>query len=352
LLVVAARGRANLFYTQMVASFALLALLLPSASTRGAILLPVYEQALDRLLVPAGAPLRAAIMLGLASLNRLGSNALLTGGITPVVAAGLIGGFSWTSWLVFMGVPVYLLLLLGGVAVYLLTRPARTRLPPTELKPAATPLTAAEGRTLLIAAAVSALWMTDALHHWDPALPALLGAVALLTPGLGVLRWSDLERSLGWVNLLVIAASLSLAQAMTASGAAAWLANLLRLGLSPLIGSPLALAATLVCACLLLRLVLPNIAAYLSLLIPVVMELAPDVGLNPLVGAMLVTVAGDSVLYYPAQSASSLMVAERGHLRAGAVFGLGAVMSLLVLAVLLLLAIPWWSWLGEPLAAA
>jgi di/tricarboxylate transporter len=193
--------------------------------------------------------------------------------------------------------------------------------------------------------------MTDSLHHWDPALPALLGAVALLTPGLGVLRWGDLERGLGWANLLVIAASLSLAQAMTSSGAAAWLAGLLRLGAGPLAGRPVALAATLVCVCLLLRLVLPNIAAYLSLLIPVVMELAPDLGLNPLVCAMLVTVAGDSVLYYPAQSASSLMVAERGHLQAGPVFGLAAIMALLVLAVLMLLAIPWWGWLGEPLAA-
>src|SRR5207244_12569538 len=78
-LAAAARGRSGALYVQMVASFALLAFILPSASTRGAILLPVYEQALDILQALPGGRLRRAIMLGLASLNRLGSNALLTG---------------------------------------------------------------------------------------------------------------------------------------------------------------------------------------------------------------------------------------------------------------------------------
>jgi di/tricarboxylate transporter len=149
---------------------------------------------------------------------------------------------------------------------------------------------------------------------------------------------------------LVIAASLSLAQAMGSSGAAAWLAGWLRIGAGPLIGQPFALLASLVIVCLLLRAVLPNISAYLTLLIPLVMELAPDLGLNPLICGMVVTVAGDSVLYYPAQSSSSLIVAERGHLSAGAVVRLAAVMALFVFLVLLFLALPYWALLGQSLA--
>ena len=349
-LLAAARGRSGRLYGQMVASFALLALLLPSASTRGAILLPVYEQALDLLRAPPGGPLRRAIMLGLASLNRLGSNALLTGGVTPVVAAALMGGFTWTSWLVYMGVPVYTLLLFGGMLVFLLTRPDRDVLAESDWKLPREPLSPRERRALIITAAVSALWMTDALHHWDPAIPALIGAIAVVTPGLGVVTWRDLERTLGWANLLVIAASLSLGQAMISSGAAGWLADWLRVGAGPLVGHPFGLAAALVLACLALRAVLANISAYLTLLIPVVMELAPDLGLNPLVCAMLVTVAGDSVLYFPAQSSSSLIVAERGHLSAGPVVGLALLMAALVLLVLLFLALPYWAWLGQPFA--
>ena len=350
-LLALARGRGPALYVQMVASFAVLAFLLPSASTRGAILLPVYEQALDRLAAAPGGPLRQAIMLGLASLNRLGSNALLTGGITPVVAAALIGGFTWTSWLVYMGVPVYALLLVGALTVFLLTRPQREALPPSSWSLPDQPLSAAERRMLLISLVVSLLWMTDFIHHWDPALPAILGGLAVVAPGIGVVTWQQLEVGLGWANLLVIAASLSLAQAMGSSGAAAWLAGWLLRGADPLLGEPLALAACLVVVCLVLRAVLPNISAYLTLLIPLVMGLAPALGLNPLVCGMIVTVAGDSVLYYPAQSSSSLLVAERGHLSAGPVVRLAGLMAGLVMLVLLLLALPYWAALGQPLAA-
>ena len=353
LLLLAARGRGARLYAQMIAGFALLALLLPSASTRGAILLPVYEQALDRFGALPHGRLHQAVMLGLASLNRLGSNGLLTGGVTPVVAAGLIGGFTWTSWLVFMGPPVYALLVLGGLAVYLIYRPGGE--PPARRSPSCSPagrgpLTPRERRTLGVAALVSVLWMLDWLHRWDPAIPALLGVVLLVAPGQGATTWRDLERTLGWANLLVVGASLSLAQAMLGSGAAGWLADGLRLGALPLAGRPPLLAAGLVVACLLLRAVLPNITAYLTLLIPIAMELAPDLGLNPLVCAMLVTVAGDSVLFYAAQASSSQIVAERGHLAPGAVSRLALVMSSLVVFVLLLLALPYWASLGQPIA--
>jgi anion transporter len=357
LFVSAARGRGEWLYWQMVSGFALLALLLPSASTRGAILLPVYEQALERLGSRRHGPVYAATMLGLTSLNRLGSNALLTGGITPVVASALMGGFTWTSWLLYMGVPVYTLLFIGGCLVYLLTRPDRERLPGaselSETEPAAArrgPLTPREWRALLITGAVSCLWATDGLHHWDPAIPALLGATALLLPSIGVLTWRELETGVGWANVLVVGASLCLGGALQSSGAASWLADWLRLVVAPFTSSATATAAALIVACLLLRALLANISAYLTLLIPVALELAPDLGLNGLVCAMLVTIAGDSVLYFPAQSSSSLLVTERGHLSPWPVLRIGLLMAGAALVVLLLLAIPYWETLGQPLA--
>src|SRR5207245_2662506 len=81
--------------------------------------------------------------------------------------------------------------------------------------------------TIAIILSASALWLTDGVHHLDPALPALLAFAALLTPGLGPLVWTDLERGVGWSNFFVIAASISLAHALVSSGAAPWLGRLL-----------------------------------------------------------------------------------------------------------------------------
>src|SRR5258708_37208990 len=97
----------------------LLTLRLPSASARTGILVHVYDQALELGRVPRGAPLARAVMMLLNSVNRLSSTILLTGGITPIVAAGLIGTISWTRWFVLMSVPYTVLLPPAALAIYL-----------------------------------------------------------------------------------------------------------------------------------------------------------------------------------------------------------------------------------------
>jgi di/tricarboxylate transporter len=62
-----------------------------------------------------------------------------------------------------------------------------------------------------------------------------------------------------------------------------------------------------------------------------------------------VMIAGDAVLYYPAQSASSLAVYERGYLSAPEIFRFGVWMTLVALGVVLTIALPYWRFVGEPL---
>jgi hypothetical protein len=60
-------------------------------------------------------------------------------------------------------------------------------------------------------------------------------------------------------------------------------------------------------------------------------------------------IAGDAVLYYPAQSASSLVVYERGHLSGAEIFRFGVWMTLVAYLTVLLIALPYWALIGEPL---
>src|SRR5262245_38352172 len=118
LLIARAGGRPRRLYVELLAAFPLLTLLLPSATTRTGILVHVYDQALELAAVPRGAPLAKAIMLALNSINRLASTLLLTGGITPVVAAALIGNMSWGRWFWLMLAPYSALLAIGAVLIY------------------------------------------------------------------------------------------------------------------------------------------------------------------------------------------------------------------------------------------
>ncbi len=345
-----ARGRALRVYLQLVLAMPVLTFLLPSATTRSGILVHIYEEVFGLARVPAGAGVVKAVMLALSSINRLASTALLTGGITPVMAAALIGGMSWTGWFALMAVPYYAVLVLGGGLTWALYwRGLVSKLSPVDFEHRRK-LSQREWRTLAVVLGASLLWLTDAVHHLDPALPALLALVALLTPGFGPLAWSDLDRGVGWSNFFVIGASISLAQALGESGAAAWLARGLVGGLPGLGAHAWGSVVLLMVGATLLRAVIPNISGFLALALPIAMSVGREVGLNPLVCALVVMMTGDAVLYYPVQSASALVIYERGHVSAGEIVRFGLWMTAVAYVAILFVALPYWGLLGQPLA--
>lgn len=342
-------GRRQALYTQLLLAFPVLTLVLPSATTRTSILIHVYEQALALSSVPTHSHLSRAVMMALNSINRLASTIILTGGITPVVSAALIGHVSWSRWLMLMIVPYSGLLLVGSVLIY--RHYSRGFMGPPLLVPEtdSSPLTATERRTLIITIGTSLFWLTDSWHHWHPALPALGAWICLLTPKIGVLTWREFEQEIGWANFFVLACSLSLANAMVDSGGGAWLATYLIDQLPALQQHPLLVVAGLLVVSTPIRLLIPNIAGFLAIAIPLAMSIGSASGLNPIVCGLLVMIVGDAVLYYPAQSASSLVVYERGFLSAEEIFRFGIVMTIVSYLIVFGIALPYWSALGEPL---
>ena len=342
------RGSARSLYLQLLLAFPLLTIILPSATTRTGILVHVYEQALELGHVPRRHPLAGAIMMALNSINRLASTILLTGGITPVVAAALIGGIAWSEWLLMMSVPYLVLLTIGSLLIYVLYRRGfDLKLPP--LPSERRPISGKETRTVVITVCASALWLTDAVHHWHPVVPALLAWIFLLMPRIGVLTWSEFERNIGWTNFFVLASSLSLARALTQSGASAWIAQLIVQGVPQFRDQPVLVVAVLLVASVPVRLLIPNITGFLATTIPIAMSIGAATGVNPMICGLSVMIGGDAVLYYPAQSASSLAVYERGYLSAPEIFRFGVWMTFIAFGVVLMVALPYWSTVGVPL---
>ena len=351
-----ARGSPRALYVQMLVSFAALTFALPSATTRGAILVHVYEQVMGRWNIERQDPLNKAVMMAMGSLNRLGSTALLAGGITPVVASSLIGDFSWTRWFVLMALPFWSILVVGGLAVFLIYRSGFAGISgtgdSTDEEQGAGPFTPAEVRAGLIAAGVALLWFTDFAHGLSPAVPALIAMIAMLLPGIGLLSWRQFEQNLGWSNFFIIATSLSLSNALVNSGAAAWFANTLVSAVGSIGDSPWLLLLAMSGAAAVVRFVMPNIAGYLAFIIPVAMSTGASLGLNPLVCGLAVVIVGDSVVYYPAAAAGSVFIYQRAEISAPEVLRTGVIMTLVAVAVLFAFAVPYWSVVGEGLTAA
>ena len=351
-----ARGSPHALYVQMLVSFAALTFALPSATTRGAILVHVYEQVMGQWNIEREHPLNKAVMLAMGSLNRLGSTALLAGGITPIVASALIGDFSWTGWFVLMALPFWTILVVGGLAVFLLYRSgfAGFSVPEgsTDGEQAARPLAPAEAKAGLLAAGVALLWFTDFAHGLSPAVPALIAMVVALLPGIGLLSWREFEKNLGWSNFFIIATSLSLSSALVESGAAEWFANTLVSAVDRFGDSPWLLLLAMSGAAAAVRFVMPNIAGYLAFIIPVAMSTGASLGLNPTVCGLAVVIVGDSVVFYPAAAAGSVFIYQRADISSPEVLRAGVIMTLVAVAVLFALAVPYWSVLGEGLVVA
>jgi anion transporter len=349
-LIRGAGGSPRMLYWQMLFSFAALTFALPSASTRGAIQVHIYERVLARWHVAQGSAMYKAVMLAMGSLNRLGSTALLAGGITPVVASSLLGDFSWTRWFVLMSIPFYANLVVGGALIYLYYRAGFRLHDAVDMQQLTSgPVHWPEVKAAVITLGTALLWFTDFLHGLSPTVPALIALAVILMPGVGVLGWRDFERNLGWSNFFAIATSLSLANALVTSGAAAWFSHTLVSSVEGIKGTPLLALLALAGASALVRLAVANISGYLALVIPVAMAAGESLGLNPLVCGMTAVVVGDSVVYYPAQSTSSVFIFQRANLGAFQVFRFGIVMTLVAIAVLFTLVLPYWSLVGEGL---
>ncbi len=343
------RGSARSLYLQLLLSFPLLTCILPSATTRTGILVHVYEQALDMAGVSRQAPLASAVMMALNSINRLASTVLMTGGITPMVAAALIGGIGWGQWLLLMSVPFLVLLVIGSALIYFIYRKGFAQELPRLPDEPAKKFAPVEMRTLVITVGASVLWLTDAWHHWHPAIPALLAWILLLMPRVGVLTWKEFERDIGWSSFFVLASSLSLARALKVSGASDWIAGLITNAVPAFQGEPYYVVATLLIASVPVRLLIPNITGYLATTIPIAMAIGTATGVNPMICGLAVMIGGDAVLYYPAQSVSSLAVYERGYLSAPEIFKFGVWMTLIAFVVVLVVALPYWAAVGMTL---
>jgi anion transporter len=340
-----ARGSPNRLYVQMIASFPLLAFLVPSAITRNAVLIPAYRDALGSMGLDQKSRAGRAIMLALGMLNPLASSALMTGGITSITAATLIGGFSWLGWFSLMAVPYYVLICGGALLLRLLVGKLETAKPIARSPLPEQPYTDAEKRTLTVLAVTAGLWLTDWLHHLSPAIPALLGATILLLPSIGVISWKTFETRLSWGLILTVGTSLSLATLMTKSGAAAWLGQLVLSPLSGLAAFPLLLVTGLILAAVLVHLAITNLAACVALLLPINATIAASAGLNPIVTGLALTIAIDAVILYPVQTAANLMAYEAGYFDRTDVMKMGFGMLGLTI-LLVVLVTPYWALLG------
>lgn len=343
-----ARGSSKRLFANCLLSLPPLALILPSAITRNAILLPAYQETFRQMNLPREDGLVKSIVLTLGLLNPFASSAFMTGGLAPMTTSTLLGGLSWWRWFFLMSLPYYVLLLLGGLWTYWVNPSPQRSFEQKELKKTL-PLTSEEKRVIAVLALTSFLWIIDFWHGWHPAIPALIAAALLATPGIGVLSWKELEKTIPWSTFFVLGASLSLAQALITTGAAAWFAQSLAHSIILLQGLDQVVIIMLILMVSTVHLGIANMSACIALLIPITTTLAIALKMNPIVFGLIVSIVVDAVILYPVQTATNILAYETGLIGGRDVLKVGLGLLVLTSLVIIFVALPWWSLLGVPL---
>ena len=224
-------------------------------------------------------------------------------GSNPVALRFLaeIGGFElgFLDWMAF-GVPTAALLLpVAWLVLMALSPPERP-----SLRADAARSTAADGRGLgerkalsrdekavaVVFLAVIACWLAApnlaSILGFKPSIGmvAALGASALFLPGVTSLKWKDLEKSMDWAGVLLIATGVSLGTALYRSGAAAWVAGIAFGGIGSL--APFWRLIAVVAGVLAVKVVFSSNTLTGTIIVPLVLALGPALGLDMRLAAL------------------------------------------------------------------
>ncbi|MDQ0642503.1 SLC13 family permease [Microbacterium murale] len=339
----------------------------PATSGRAALAIPVFTALAASL--AGGVALTRALSLLFPTVILLSAVGSLLGAGAHVITAQLVEsatghGFGFLSWLWF-GLPLAIVSSHVACEIVLLrfTASADRRvgiritladLARTAPTPVSGPLSPLERRAAVLLAGVVVMWCTESLHHVPPAVVALLGAVVAVSPSIGCTSLPVAVKKVPWTLLLFLAATLALASALTATGAAAWLG---RLALAPMASlgpaAGIAFALVVIALSLLAHLMIPSRSARSAAIIPLVIVLAPGLGVDPAAAAFASTAAAGFCHTLPSSAKPVAMFADPDVVSDG--FRSGDLRSLSVIlgpAMFLLVAgFSFWIWpaMGMPL---
>jgi anion transporter len=208
------------------------------------------------------------------------------------------------------------------------------------------PMTTSEWLILTVFGLIALAWVTEQWHKVASHNAALLGLGLLFVPGVFKFKWKELQDRTIWGTLLLLAGALSLSDAMSTSGLAKWLAD----AIHPLAAghSWWAVLLILMLGTHVIRLgMLSNVAA-VTMLAPVLLAMAPKLGLHPVAFTMLVSDTDTFAYLLPTQITAAVIAYSSGTFSMTDYARVGWVSVLIAIAYGILIMAPWYALLGIP----
>ena len=214
--------------------------------------------------------------------------------------------------------------------------------------------TQAEWLIIAVFIFVGLMWVTEEgfpFMHWKghgikSHNAAIMGLVIMFLPGLFSFKWKALQDRTIWGTWLLLAGALSMSAAMGTTGLAQWLADVIH---------PIAAGKTwwmilliLMVGTHIIRLgMLSNVAA-ITMLAPILIALAPKLGLHPVAFTMLVSDTDTFAYILPTQITAAVIAYSSGTFSMSDYAKVGWVSVLIAIAYGILIMAPWYAFMGMP----
>lgn len=248
-----------------------------------------------------------AVMLGIPIAALIGGVATPAGSSVNILGIHFIQEFGqvrvpFLHWMA-IGVPMVVVLLpIAWLVLLRFCPPESERIAGTEelAREAASlgAVTRSERKVLGIVSTMLVLWIASTwVEVLDVVWIGLAGAVVMFLPGIGLLRWPDVEAGTGWDTLLMIGGVTSIGAASVETGLAEWIVEHALAGTQGWV--PAALVAAISTFTVIIHLVLPIGPVINAVLIPPIALLAVSAGENPILYCLPVAFTASAAFLLP-----------------------------------------------------
>ncbi len=314
-LVISRAGKVSQVFWLLTGVLAILSFFIPSTSGRAAVAMPVFNSLSDKI---GDAKVTRALALLIPTIVLTSTICTLIGAGSHLIANDLlrqVSGqeISFLNWVIY-GVPFGFAASAAACFVILrmfLSKTERTiKLEKTETK-TAKKFSSAEWKTIVIAAVMVILWMTESFHHFEIALVTTVGALVLMMPNFGVMSWKDGLKSVSWNLIIFVGAALVLGKALIDTGAAQWIIeNIFSISGIDRNDPQYLILLTIAFISLTSHIYMTSHSARAAALVPAMIYFATSFGFNPAALVFISTVGMDYCLTFPVSSKALLLFQE------------------------------------------
>ena len=214
------------------------------------------------------------------------------------------------------------------------------------------PMTANEWTLLTVFVGIALLFMMGKgspifeLHRFQLGIIGLVGILVLFTPGLFPFKWKAVQDKTIWGTFLLLGGAITMTAAMTKSGLAQYLADLVHGAVEGM--TWWAAILTLMVGTHVIRIgMLSNVAA-IAMLAPVVFAMAGPLGFHPVTFTLLVCDTDTFAYLLPTQITAAVIAYGSDEFSTTDYFKAGWVSVLIAILYGLIVMAPWYAFLGIP----